>query len=95
LPTNENFEIELQIPELSDGEFLVRNIWMSVDLYMRARMSAKAMYRHSNWALEGGCVGKESKNKQLTVGDYVLGMKGWRGYQMVIRLVEWLSTGLS
>jgi NADPH-dependent curcumin reductase CurA len=35
-------------------------------------------------ALEGGCVGKvvESKN---TVGDYVLGMKGWREY--------WISDG--
>ena len=31
-------------------------------------------------ALEGGCIGKvvESKNSQFAVGDYVLGMKGWR-----------------
>ncbi|MGC2681454.1 MAG: hypothetical protein WA323_06260 [Candidatus Nitrosopolaris sp.] len=31
-------------------------------------------------ALEGGCIGKvvESKNNQFVVGDYVLGMKGWR-----------------
>jgi NADPH-dependent curcumin reductase CurA len=36
MPTNENFEIvEVQIPEARDGEFLVRNIWMSVDPYMR------------------------------------------------------------
>ena len=38
-------------------------------------------------ALEGGCVGKvvESKNNQFAVGDYVLGMKGWREY--------WISDG--
>ena len=30
MPTNENFEIEVHIPEPSDGEFLVRNIWMSL-----------------------------------------------------------------
>jgi len=31
-------------------------------------------------SLEGGCVGKvvESKNNQFAVGDYVLGIKGWR-----------------
>jgi NADPH-dependent curcumin reductase CurA len=39
MPINENFEIvEVQIPEPSDGEFLVRNIWMSFDPYMRGRM---------------------------------------------------------
>jgi len=37
--------------------------------------------------LEGACVGKvvESKNNQFAVGDYVLGMKGWREY--------WISDG--
>ena len=42
MPINENFEIvKVQIPELSDGEFLVRNIWMSVDPYMRGRMTER------------------------------------------------------
>jgi NADPH-dependent curcumin reductase CurA len=86
MPTNENFEIvEVQIPELSDGEFLVRNIWMSVDPYMRNRMTERKSYVppfELGKTLEGGCVGKavESKNNQFTVGDYVLGMKGWREY---------------
>ncbi|MGA9153514.1 MAG: NADP-dependent oxidoreductase, partial [Candidatus Nitrosopolaris sp.] len=91
MPTNENFEIaEVQIPEPRDGEFLVRNIWMSVDPYMRGRMreckSCIPPFELGN-ALEGGCVGKvvESKNKQFAVGDYVLGMKGWREY--------WISDG--
>jgi NADPH-dependent curcumin reductase CurA len=42
MPTNENFElVEVQIPEPRDGEFLVRNIWMSVDPYMRGLMTQK------------------------------------------------------
>ena len=45
MPTNENFEIvEVQIPEARDGEFLVRNIWMSVDPYMRGRMTERKSY---------------------------------------------------
>src|SRR5215471_2828458 len=91
MPSNENFEIvEVQIPELRDGEFLVRNIWMSVDPYMRGRMTERKSYVapfELGKALEGGCVGKvvESKNNQFAVGDYVLGMKGWREY--------WISDG--
>jgi NADPH-dependent curcumin reductase CurA len=45
MPTNENFElVEVQIPEPRDGEFLVRNIWMSVDPYMRGRMIERKSY---------------------------------------------------
>jgi|SRR5215831_1841790 len=95
MPSNENFEIvEVQIPELRDGEFLVRNIWMSVDPYMRGRMIERKSYVppfELGKALEGGCVGSvvESKNNQFAVGDYVLGMKGWCEYwiSMVIRLL--------
>jgi NADPH-dependent curcumin reductase CurA len=91
MPTNKNFELaEVQIPEPRDGEFLVRNIWMSVDPYMRGRMTERRSYVppfELGKALEGGCVGKvvESKNTQFAVGDYVLGMNGWREY--------WISTG--
>jgi NADPH-dependent curcumin reductase CurA len=91
MPINENFElVEVQIPEPRDGEFLVRNIWMSVDPYMRGRMTERKSYVSPfelGKALEGGCIGKvvESKNNQFTVGDYVLGMNGWREY--------WISDG--
>jgi NADPH-dependent curcumin reductase CurA len=91
MPTNKNFKlVEVQIPEPRDGEFLVRNIWMSVDPYMRGRMTERKSYVppfELGKPLEGGCVGKvvESKNKEFAVGDYVLGMKGWREY--------WISDG--
>ncbi|MGB6528029.1 MAG: NADP-dependent oxidoreductase [Candidatus Nitrosopolaris sp.] len=91
MPTNENFElVEVQIPEPRDGEFLVRNIWMSVDPYMRGRMTERKSYVppfELGKVLEGGCVGKvvESKNNQFAVADYALGMNGWREY--------WISEG--
>jgi NADPH-dependent curcumin reductase CurA len=91
MPINENFElVEVQIPEPLDGEFLVRNIWMSVDPYMRGRMTERKSYVppfELGKALEGECICKvvESKNSQFAVGDYILGMKGWREY--------WISDG--
>jgi NADPH-dependent curcumin reductase CurA len=91
MPTYENFEFaEAQIPGPNNGEFLVRNIWISVDPYMRDRMTERKSYVppfELGKALECGCIGKvvESKNDQFAVGDYVLGMKGWREY--------WISDG--
>jgi NADPH-dependent curcumin reductase CurA len=93
MPTENNFKlVQVHIPEpTKEGEFLVRNIWMSVDPYMRGRM------REGNNSyippfklgqpLEGACVGQiiTSNNNQFTVGEYVLGMLGWREY--------WLSNG--
>jgi len=56
---------------------------MSVDPYMRGRMVNRKSYVppvQLNQPLEGGCVGRvvDSKNKQFQVGDFVLGMLGWR-----------------
>ena len=50
MPTEDMFEIvKVDIPEPKEGEFLVRNIWMSVDPYMRGRMRSpqetKSLYR--------------------------------------------------
>jgi NADPH-dependent curcumin reductase CurA len=93
MPTNDNFElVEAQVPDPSHGEFLVRNIWMSVDPYMRGRMTERKSYVppfELDKALEGGCVGEvvESKNDRFAVGDYVLGTNGWREY--------WISDGSS
>jgi NADPH-dependent curcumin reductase CurA len=63
---------------------------MSVDPYMRGRMRDSKSYIppfEIGKPLEGGCIGKviESKNSQFVVGDYVLGMNGWREF--------WISDG--
>jgi NADPH-dependent curcumin reductase CurA len=91
LSAEDNFQlVKVDIPELKDGEFLVRNIWISVDPYMHGRMRGTKRYISPfqiGKPLEGGCIGqiRKSKNDQFKVGDYVLGNLGWRGY--------WLSDG--
>jgi len=91
MPTHEAFEmVETSIPEPREGEILVRNIWMSVDPYMRGRMNDVASYVgpfQLGKALEGGCVGQvvASNHTNFSVGDYVLSMLGWREY--------WISDG--
>ena len=45
MPKAENFELaEVALPEPKDGEVLVRNMWMSVDPYMRGRMYDRPSY---------------------------------------------------
>jgi NADPH-dependent curcumin reductase CurA len=86
MPSESTFEIvKVNVPDPKDGEFLVRNIWMSVDPYMRGRMKETKSYIPSfqlGKPLEGGCVGQiiKSKNNQFRVGEYVLGNFGWRDY---------------
>ncbi|MGA2027893.1 MAG: NADP-dependent oxidoreductase, partial [Syntrophobacteraceae bacterium] len=77
--------VEVEIPEPGEGEVLIRNIYMSVDPYMRGRMNAGKSYSPAfelYKPLEGGCVGQVviSGNDRFQPGDYALGMKGWREY---------------
>jgi NADPH-dependent curcumin reductase CurA len=86
VPTESNFAlVKISIPDPKDGEFLVRNLWMSVDPYMRGRMREMKSYLppfQLDKPLEGAAVGQviESKNKQFKVGDYILSNFGWREY---------------
>ena len=86
LPTPEHFElVEIQLPELKESEVLVRNLWMSVDPYMRRSMEAEAkdlIPWPIGGALDGPCVGQviESRNKNFAVGDIVESMCGWQDH---------------
>lgn len=90
-PTEENFEIvQVDIPESKEGEFLVRNIWMSLDPHMRIYMAKGTGLMPAyqlNKPPSGGCVGQviESRNDKFKAGEYVLGNSGWREY--------WVSKG--
>ncbi|MFO0945862.1 MAG: NADP-dependent oxidoreductase [Planctomycetota bacterium] len=85
-PTDENFETAtVSIPEPSEGQIRVRNLFLSVDPYMRGRMRDAESYVAPfslGAALEGGAVGQviDSKNPKFDAGDYVLSMNGWREY---------------
>jgi len=86
VPTEDNFEVaETGVPSPATGEILVRNRWLSVDPYMRGRMNEGESYVPAfklGEAMEGGCVGEvvASNNQKFSVGDHVLGNKGWREY---------------
>ncbi|MCL1077838.1 NADP-dependent oxidoreductase [Parashewanella spongiae] len=86
LPTADNFKLQTtELPELKDGEVLVKNLWMSVDPYMRGRMIDRKSYIapfEIDSPLEGGAIGEviESKNSTLPVGTKVSNMLGWRNH---------------
>ncbi len=85
-PTAELFRLATtEVPEPAEGEVLVRNRWMSVDPYMRGRMSEAKSYIppfQIGAALDGGAVGEvvASRSDSLAVGDVVLHMQGWREF---------------
>ena len=84
LPAAENFELtEVTLPEPGAGEVLVRNLWMSVDPYMRGRMYDRPSYAppfQIGEALAGGAIGRveKSNDPNLKPGDLVESMLGWR-----------------
>ena len=84
MPTDENFELkEVALPALVDGQVRIRNLWLSVDPYMRGRMNDVKSYVppfQVGEPLEGGAVGEvlESKADGLAAGDLVQHMAGWR-----------------
>ena len=86
LPTADNFilgRIELAPPQ--DRQVLVRNLYLSVDPYMRGRMIDRKSYVppfELGKALEGGAVGEvvESRAPGFQKGDIVVSNLGWREY---------------
>ncbi len=84
IPELEQFRlVDVDLPELEDGQILVKNLAMSVDPYMRRSMDAVATDMEP-WpikaALDGPSIGRvvESKNPQYSVDDLVESMSGWQ-----------------
>ena len=81
-----NFRVEDgPLPKPADGEVLVRNLWLSLDPYMRGRMSEAKSYAKGvdiGEVMVGQTVGEvvESKNEKLKKGDKVLTQLGWQLY---------------
>lgn len=82
----ENFILEAApLAPLAEGHFRVRNLFLSVDPYMRGRMSDAKSYAEPQALGEvmvGGAVGEvvESKHGGFAAGDTVTGMFGWQEY---------------
>jgi len=84
MPQPSDFEL-LALPDqpLEDGQIRVRNLWLSVDPYMRGRMNDVKSYVPPfaiGEPMQGGAVGEvlESRNPGFAAGDKVLHMAGWR-----------------
>ena len=81
-----NFRIEEKpLPVPGEGEVLVKNLWLSLDPYMRGRMNEGKSYavrQEIGEVMIGGTVGEvvESRNPKFAKGDQVLGMLGWQQY---------------
>jgi len=79
-----NFRIEeTPLPQPAQGEVLVKNLWLSLDPYMRGRMSDAKSYVKGvelGEVMVGQTVGEvlESKHPQLEAGDKVLTQLGWQ-----------------
>jgi NADPH-dependent curcumin reductase CurA len=88
-PKASDFEIrETTLPAPGDGEVLVRNVYVSVDPYMRSRMSGVRTYvppYEVGDTIDGGAVGRvvESKDDRFAVGDWVISQLGWREHGLV------------
>jgi NADPH-dependent curcumin reductase CurA len=85
--TEDDFElVEVEVPEIrKEVEFLVRNIWMSVDPWVRIYMVKGSRIMppvQLNKALNGGCIRQviESRSNKFRVGEYVKANFGWREY---------------
>ncbi len=85
--TEDDFEIlEVEVPIVKkEGEFLVRNLWMSIDPFLRIYMvkgTRIAPPIELNKPLKGGCIGQivESRSDKFKIGEYVKANYGWREY---------------
>jgi len=81
-----NFRLEqAPVPKPGDGEVLVRNLWLSLDPYMRGRMSDAKSYAKGvdiGEVMVGQTIGEvvESRHPSLKMGDMVLTQLGWQLY---------------
>jgi NADPH-dependent curcumin reductase CurA len=82
----EHFELKTEpVPELSAGQALVRNVWLSFEPTQRTWLNPTDTYMHGvriGETMRGAGVGVvvESKSDQLAVGDWVAGLSGWQDY---------------
>jgi len=84
--TPDNFRLEKgPLPKIGDGEVLVKNLWLSLDPYMRGRMSDAKSYVKGvdlGEVMVGQTAGEvlESNNPAFKKGDQVLTQLGWQLY---------------
>ncbi|MDB5424777.1 MAG: alcohol dehydrogenase, zinc-containing [Phenylobacterium sp.] len=97
-PTRDNFELAtVELRDPGPGEVQVKNLWMSVDPYMRGRMNDAQSYSapfELGKVLDGGAVGQvtASSDPAFQPGDFVQSAFGWReGFTAPAKAVQKLD----
>src|SRR6476660_10294274 len=87
-PTLDDFRLEERpISQPGSGQMLLRTLWLSLDPYMRGRMSDAPSYAKPvgiDEVMEGGTVGEvaASNNDSYKPGDIVLAHTGWQTHAL-------------
>ncbi|HAS6170656.1 TPA: zinc-binding dehydrogenase [Vibrio vulnificus] len=87
-PTAENFALtQSDIPTPAQGEMLLRSVYLSLDPYMRGRMSDAKSYAEPvgiDEVMVGGtvCQVEASNHAEFEVGEWVLAYTGWQDYAL-------------
>lgn len=85
-PSADNFRLEhTTVPEPKNGEVLLRSVYLSLDPYMRGRMSDAPSYAapvEVDAVMGAGTVSRvvASRHPDYAIGDWVLGYCGWQDY---------------
>ncbi len=79
--------VETEIPTPGEGQVLVKNLYLSLDPYMRGRMNDQRSYAAKveiGQVMTGETVGEvaESRNPKYRAGDIVAGRVGWQNYAL-------------
>jgi NADPH-dependent curcumin reductase CurA len=86
IPTADNFGIrEAEIPKIQDGQFLVKNSYLSADPAMRGWITDKSNYSppvQIGETMRAFAAGEviESRNPKFAVGERLMGVFGWQDY---------------
>ena len=84
----QNFRaVETPTPQAREGEIVVRHHYLSLDPYMRGRLSDAKSYakpQEIGAVMGGGAVGEvvESRNAKFKAGDFVVGPGGWQQFSL-------------
>lgn len=86
LPKQDDFQLsEEKIPTINTGELLLKSIYISVDPYLRGKMSGTKMPRFElHEPLSSKIIAEviESKNEKFSKGEYVSHYLDWKEYQV-------------
>ena len=88
-PVDDDFEVTtVELPALEEGQVLLRTVYLSLDPYMRGRMSDAKSYAapvELGDVMVGAtvCEVVESRSERRTPGDLVLAYTGWQTHAIV------------